>query len=65
MFYIRNCNGAIVGNAKGYRTHKGAQHQAETRTCKAYAQIWCAFYANEAENKKAGNNLIYSITDSK
>lgn len=62
MFYIRNCNGDIVGNPNGYRTHKGAQRQAEMRTSKAYAQIWHDFYASETSENKKENRLIYSIT---
>jgi hypothetical protein len=29
MFFIYDCNGSIVGNFKGYKTHKGAQAQCE------------------------------------
>lgn len=61
MFFIRNCNGQIVGNPKGYRTHKGAHQQAESRTSKVHARIWADFYENEEQNKARGNNLIYSI----
>lgn len=61
MFYIRNCNGQIIGNPKGYPTHKGAQHQAESKTSAVHARIWADFYAHEEGNKAKGNNLIYSI----
>jgi hypothetical protein len=29
MYFIYDCNGSIVGNSKGYKTHKGAQTQCE------------------------------------
>jgi hypothetical protein len=29
MFFIFDCNGSIIGNPKGYKTHKGAQTQCE------------------------------------
>lgn len=61
MFFIRNCNGQIVGNPKGYRTHAGAQQQAESKKSAVYERIWADFYANEDQNKARGNNLIYSI----
>ena len=31
MFFIFDCNGDIVGNPKGYKTHKGAQTQCENQ----------------------------------
>lgn len=29
MFYIFDCNNDIVGNPKGYKTHRGAQMTGE------------------------------------
>jgi hypothetical protein len=48
MFFIFDCNGEIVGNPKGYKTHKGAQAQCnldrmnETKIMKL---LWDRFHA--------------------
>lgn len=43
MFYIRDCNDAIVGNPKGYATFKGASTQESSPYSAAYRAIWSAF----------------------
>lgn len=57
MFFIRDCNDKIVGNLKGYKTIHAALKQQNSKTSKAYAQIWHAFY-NE---RTFGNNRISSV----
>ena len=48
MFFIRDCNGAIVGNLKGYRTMRGAQAQAANHRSSVYKAIWNAFDAQNS-----------------
>ena len=31
MYFIFDCNGAIVGNPKGYKTFEGAERQADSK----------------------------------
>jgi hypothetical protein len=59
MFYIRNCNGHIVGNPKGYRTHRGAQAQCE-RKGKIRESIYTA-WAEKPRTNDETRNLVYSI----
>jgi len=59
MFFIRNCNGQIVGNPKGYKTHKGAQAQCEKQG-KIRSAIYTA-YATAPKNDNAQTQLVYSI----
>jgi hypothetical protein len=47
-FYIRDCNSQIVGNPKGYETHRGAQAQATNPRSPAGRAIWAAVDAREA-----------------
>jgi hypothetical protein len=47
MFFIRDCNDAIVGNPKGYRTMRGAQAQTSPRKPVGRA-IWAAYEARDA-----------------
>ena len=44
MFYIFDCEHKIIGNPKGYKTHKGAERQCENSGSKIKAQIWDKFY---------------------
>jgi hypothetical protein len=46
MFFIRDCNNAIVGNPKGYRTMRGAEAQTNPRKPVGRA-IWAAYDARE------------------
>ena len=50
MYIIYNCKGAPIGNLKGYRTHKGASQQAETRLNRL---LWTQFYQYHTENPSA------------
>ena len=54
MFYIKNCNGEIVGNVKGYRTIKGASRWAKTRSMQNL--LWDTFYKKETDS-----NLVWEI----
>jgi hypothetical protein len=47
-FFIRDCNGQIVGNPKGYETHRGAQAQTANWRSPAARAIADAFQAREA-----------------
>jgi hypothetical protein len=57
-FYIFDCNGDIVGNSKGYKTHRGAQAQCE-RTGKIRTAIFTAHHLKEWP--KNGIKHLYSI----
>ena len=54
-YFIRDCNGKIVGNVKGYATIKGATTQQNKRGSKAYNAIWKAY----DENKKLDQNWFF------
>jgi hypothetical protein len=58
-FYIQNCQRAIVGNPKGYRTFRGAMQQAESRKGPVYAQLLEDYHASKPANPNL--NLVYSI----
>ena len=64
-FYIRDCYGQIVGNPKGYATHKAANIQANKRGAPAMRAIWENFNRKSADDDAkgvpAGGRLIYSI----
>ena len=47
MFFIRDCNENIVGNADGYKTMRGAQAQTSPRKPAGRA-IWAAYEARAA-----------------
>ena len=49
-FYIRDCNGQIVGNPKGYATMRGAQAQTANWRSPA-AQAFQARAAGDQSNK--------------
>ena len=59
LFFIKDCNGTIVGNVKGYSTMRGATHQANGFKCKAYKQIWAAYDARKLVDPS--NNLVSAI----
>ena len=46
MFFIRDCNEKIVGNADGYKTMRGAEAQTNPRKPTGRA-IWAAYEARE------------------
>ena len=61
MYFIYNCNFEVVGNTKGYATHKGASRQAEFGF--ASNQIYKAFnlrYLNIAPTEQ--NRMLYKIS---
>jgi hypothetical protein len=57
-YFIKDCNGTIVGNPKGYNTFRGAQNQQNSHKSKTRQAIWEAF---DARLDRA-NNHISSIT---
>lgn len=59
MFYIRDCNDIIMGNPKGYRTMRGAMHQAESKKSKIHRELWARFYAKKKENPES--TFVYSV----
>ena len=54
MFFIYDCNNNVVGNPKGYRTHKGAATQTTGIRYPACKAIWAAY---EARANKSDNFL--------
>ena len=64
-YFIRDCHRAVVGNPKGYATHKAAEIQANKRGSPAMRAIWENFNAksdlDDANGMPAGGRLIYSI----
>jgi hypothetical protein len=54
MFFIYDCNDAIVGNPKGYATFRGAANQEANRQSPARRAIDAAFYAREVAEIAAG-----------
>jgi len=59
MFYIFDCENKLIGNPKGYATHKGAERQCENNNSKVRAQIWANFYKPKSSDFKT--TRIYSI----
>jgi hypothetical protein len=60
MYFIFDCNGDIVGNPKGYKTHKGAQSQCKLNgQSKVMRLLWNRFFERaQIDSTKAP---IYSI----
>lgn len=58
-FYILDCKDNIIGNPKGYRTHRGAMQQAGMPKAKAYRQAWQAL--EDARKINPSENLIHRI----
>jgi hypothetical protein len=56
MFFIFNCHGEIVGNPRGYASHRAAINQAERKASPANRAIWAA-------RQTATTTRIYSIAD--
>jgi hypothetical protein len=52
VFFIRDCNGRIVGNPKGYATMRGAESQTSPRRPAGRA-IWAAVDARKAAEAAA------------
>lgn len=62
MFFIFDCNNEIVGNPKGYKTHRGAQTQCnldKSKPTKTMALLWDRFHAKAQLGQKSSR--IYSI----
>ena len=57
-FFIRDCNGDIVGNPKGYRTMRGAMQQQNQRGSPAWRAIYEAF-----DRKRKENPNCYSLSE--
>lgn len=64
-YFIRDCNGNIVGNPEGYRTHRGASQQAESKHSRTHRQIWGEFHKAQenldAQGHPKQDRLVYSI----
>lgn len=64
-YFIRDCLNQIVGNPKGYLTHKGAERQCNMTSSKVFGQIWNTFNTEsdkqDAQGVPASGRLIYSI----
>jgi ATP/maltotriose-dependent transcriptional regulator MalT len=58
-YFIRDTNGNVVGNKKGYNTHKGAKREAEHGKTKSV--IWDEYYKHHEQNPGSSNNLVHSI----
>ena len=57
-FYIRDCNGQIVGNPKGYATMRGAQAQTANWRSPAAQAIAQAFQARAAGDQSNNYSTI-------
>lgn len=55
-YYIRDCNGQIIGNPKGYATFRGASQQEKRLS----GVIWARFYAKQATGST--DNHVSSIS---
>jgi hypothetical protein len=60
MYFIRDCNGQIVGNAKGYRTFRGANAQVNNRGSKIKNLLW-ARYTKKEHSNPLNRPLVFSI----
>ena len=58
-YYIFDCNGKMIGNLFGYKTHSAAVAQTSRKGASIHAQIWRAFSAARAANPD--HKLIHSI----
>lgn len=62
MFFIFDCNNDIVGNPKGYKTHRGAQTQCnldKSKPTKTMSLLWDRFHARAQMTGE--KSRIYSI----
>ena len=58
-YYIFDCNGKMIGNKSGYKTHSLAKAQTNRKGASVYIQIWRAFSQARAINPD--HKLIHSI----
>ena len=49
-YYIFDCNGKLIGNPFGYKTHSAASAQTNRRGYTVYEAIWRAFRAARQAN---------------
>ena len=67
-YFIRDCNGKIVGNPQGYRTIRGAITQQNRKGSPALRAIWQAYDERERAYVAAGTpvsereNILSSIS---
>jgi hypothetical protein len=60
MYFILDCNGQTVGNAKGYRTFRGANAQFNSRGSKVKDLVWARYTQKEHGNPPT-RPLVFSI----
>jgi hypothetical protein len=58
-YYIFDCNGKMIGNPFGYKTHSAATAQTNRKGATIYSQIWHAFHKEKLVNPNA--MLVNSI----
>jgi hypothetical protein len=58
-YYIFDCNGKMIGNPFGYKTHSAATAQTNRKGSTIHSQIWHAFHKEKLVNPTSG--LVNSI----
>jgi hypothetical protein len=58
MYFILDCNDQIVGNAKGYRTFRGASAQVNNRGSKIKNLLWDR---HAEKTRETPTNLVCTI----
>ena len=58
-YYIFDCNGKMIGNPFGYKTHSTAEAQTERKGYTVHQAIWRAF--SQARAKNPNQTLVHSI----
>jgi hypothetical protein len=51
-YFIFDCLGGVVGNKKGYRTIRGAQHMLNSKAIQD--TIWSTYYSNKDKELASG-----------
>lgn len=59
--YIKDCNGEIIGNPKGYRTMKGATREAWGRHYAAINAKYDELHKDDKEYNPRGSYTLFSI----
>lgn len=54
-YFIRDCEGSVIGNLKGYRTYGGAMRQHNS------AKLQALIYQRYYERKITENNLLSTV----
>ena len=57
MYYIIDCNRKLAGNPKGYRTHRGAEHQCNANT-RIRTELWNKFYQREDKSIRTVYRIV-------